>query len=261
MMWRFEGEGGSGHIFGTVHLGPPLINRGPPQALLAIGRNAQFATEVLMDAAAQQRFLARAKVEYTHDAPISEQSLGAELFERYLTMARRRGIADDLARQLTPWAAFLSIGRPPIPPGRSLDETLQQAASRMQRELVGLQSIDELVDDLDALPLADQITILKDTICQQDVMRQYYRELAKVYASGVPEAVSAFSDAGREDDPVYQRLKRIMLEKRNALFVQRILRLLPRGSVFLAIGAQHLSGPQGVLRRLEEAGFSVRPAP
>ena len=57
MLWRFEGERGAGHLFGTVHLGPPFITRPPPRALLAMRLNEIYATEVVMDTAAQKAFI------------------------------------------------------------------------------------------------------------------------------------------------------------------------------------------------------------
>ena len=259
MLWRFHGAAGGGHLFGTVHLGPPFITRPPPQALLALRDSDVFASEVLMDAAAQARFTARARVPDGAAPPISEAALGAGLFERYLALAARRGIPPSLARRLTPWAAYLSIGRPPIPPGASLDESVQQAAERMGVAVAGLQSVDALMDALEGLPAEDQIAVLADTICQQQAMGTYYRHLLEVYSSGVPEAVAAFGRAGREQDPLMQRLEATMVIARNARFVERVLELLARGRVFVAVGASHLAGPDGMLQRLRDAGFTVEP--
>ena len=261
MLWRFRGEQGEGHVFGTVHLGPPHITRGPPRALLAIRASDVFASEIVMDAPAQAAFERSARVADGVEAPLSEGSLGPALFARYLRLAGRRGIPPELASRLTPWAAFLSIGRPPIPPGSSLDETLQHAAQRMGRRVVGLQSIDELLAALDGLSAEDQLAILTDTLCQEDVMRRYYHGLLQVYSSGAPEAVVAFSRAGRERDPVLARLEARMVTQRNTLFVVRIRELLPLGRVFVAVGAQHLPGPDGVLEGLRRAGFTVERAP
>ncbi len=258
MLFRFEGAAGRGYLFGTVHLGPPFITRGPPQALLALRDSDVFASEVIMDAPAQAHFAERARVDDGEEAPISPASLGPALYQRYLELAARRGIPPALARRLTPWAAILSIGRPPIPPGASLDESLQQSAERMGRQVAGLQSVGELMDALEATPHADQMAVLADTICQQRALGTYYRHLLEVYSTGVPEAVVAFSRAGREDDPVLQRLEARMVTARNPLFVSRIQALLARGRVFVALGAQHLPGPGGVLRGLEDAGFAVQ---
>lgn len=258
MLWRFEGERGQGHVFGTVHLGPPFVHRGPPQAMLALRNSDMFAGEILMDEAAQQRFLARAQIGEGAADVLSEASLGSSAFGRYLQLAQQRGIAVQHAQRLKAWAAFLTIGRPVIPPHSSLDEMMERAGARMQRKTVGLQQVEELLDVLDAIPQADQVAILKDTICQQRSLGRYYHELLKVYSTGVPEAVALFNGAGREDDPVYQRLVAKTVTERNPIFVERVLELVGEGSVFVTIGAQHLVGPDGILERLKRAGFSVQ---
>ncbi len=261
MLFRFKGEQGEGYLFGTVHLGPPYVSRPPPAAMLAIRQSAVFASEVIMDQDAQQLFLDRAVVQAENDRHISPSSLGATLYDRYMTAAAKRGIAPELAKSLTPWAAFLSIGRPAIPPGSSLDEQLQGVANRMQRQIVGLQSIDELVTALESISKDDQLAILKDTICQQSALRHYYTQLLVVYSSGVPEAVVAFSHAGRADDPLLGRLDKLLVVERNRMFLQRLLPLLAQGRVFLAVGAQHLAGPTGLVQQLRARGFSVERAP
>ena len=88
-------------------------------------------------------------------------------------------------------------------------------------------------------------------------MGGFYRNLLEVYSTGIPEAVVAFSRAGRENDAVLARLEERMVAQRNAVFVARILELLQRGSVFVAVGAQHLPGENGVIRGLEKAGLVV----
>ena len=261
MLYRFEGEPGEGYLFGTVHLGPPYISRPPPQALLAIRQASIFATEVIMDSRAHQFFRNKATAGGGDDTGVSPQQIGPNLYNRYLTAARRRGIDPQTARSLTPWAAFLSIGRPAIAPGSSLDEQLQGIAERMQRQIVGLQPIDDFVQSIESITRMDQLAILKDTICQQDTLPQYYKQLLLVYSSGVPEAVVAFSHAGRDGDPLFTRLDELMVNQRNALFINRLLALLEQGSVFLAVGAQHLAGANGLLSRLRALGFTVRRAP
>jgi uncharacterized protein YbaP (TraB family) len=50
-----------------------------------------------------------------------------------------------------------------------------------------------------------------------------------------------------------------LLVARNRRMVQRLQAALARESVFVAIGALHLPGAEGVLAGLAAAGFELRP--
>ena len=52
-----------------------------------------------------------------------------------------------------------------------------------------------------------------------------------------------------------------ILAQRNERFVQRILQLLRNKTALMAIGAAHIPGQQGVIAKLEAAGFQVKPLP
>ena len=48
-------------------------------------------------------------------------------------------------------------------------------------------------------------------------------------------------------------------DRRNEIMVSRLAEPLQRQRMFIAIGAAHLPGPQGVLRALQTKGFRVEP--
>ena len=48
-----------------------------------------------------------------------------------------------------------------------------------------------------------------------------------------------------------------LLWQRNEKMVQRLKPLFDEGKVFVAVGAMHLPGEKGILRRLEQQGFVV----
>jgi len=48
-----------------------------------------------------------------------------------------------------------------------------------------------------------------------------------------------------------------MLDDRNRTMVKRMIPLLQRGSAFVAVGAAHLPGEEGMLYLLEQEGYRV----
>jgi hypothetical protein len=50
------------------------------------------------------------------------------------------------------------------------------------------------------------------------------------------------------------------VRKRNAVMAQRAIPWLEKGGVFMAVGALHLPGNEGVVALLQQAGFTVEQA-
>jgi uncharacterized protein YbaP (TraB family) len=50
-----------------------------------------------------------------------------------------------------------------------------------------------------------------------------------------------------------------LIDRRNLLMVERMAMRLAEGNAFIAVGALHLPGDQGILHLLEQQGYKVRP--
>ena len=53
--------------------------------------------------------------------------------------------------------------------------------------------------------------------------------------------------------------KAILLDNRNRNWVEQLSKIMPKTSVFVAVGAGHLPGEMGVIELLRKAGYTVRP--
>ncbi len=57
-----------------------------------------------------------------------------------------------------------------------------------------------------------------------------------------------------------QQFEKQFITMRNKRMVERMERHLKQGGAFVAVGALHLSGEEGVLRLLQKRGFTVKKA-
>ena len=56
-----------------------------------------------------------------------------------------------------------------------------------------------------------------------------------------------------------EKVTDLLLTRRNYVMADRIAVFLPKESVFIAIGAGHLPGKEGVIELLRKKGFTVEP--
>jgi uncharacterized protein YbaP (TraB family) len=74
--------------------------------------------------------------------------------------------------------------------------------------------------------------------------------------AGLVEMSERYLSSG---DPVLaQRFRQRAVDERNQIMVRRMRPFLQQGGAFIAIGALHLPGRQGVLSLLEDNDFSVQ---
>ncbi|TIT16488.1 MAG: polysaccharide biosynthesis protein GumN, partial [Mesorhizobium sp.] len=60
------------------------------------------------------------------------------------------------------------------------------------------------------------------------------------------------------DDPAgYAAFEETMITSRNKVMADHAGPLLARGNAFMAVGAMHLPGPQGLVEDLRKAGYTV----
>lgn len=65
---------------------------------------------------------------------------------------------------------------------------------------------------------------------------------------------------GTDDDEGYAAFEEAMVKARNRTMMERAVPILAEGGAFIAVGALHLPGPQGLVALLRRAGYRVTKA-
>lgn len=61
------------------------------------------------------------------------------------------------------------------------------------------------------------------------------------------------------DETFTKKEAEVMLDNRNILWMEQIPSLMDQSSVFIAVGALHLYGTNGLVQLLRYAGYTVKP--
>jgi uncharacterized protein YbaP (TraB family) len=129
------------------------------------------------------------------------------------------------------------------------------------KPVLGLETIDEQLAVLDDLSQTDQVALLSETLDVLDQLPEAHEKLLKAY---LDRDLAELSRLGEEylqagDSEVGERFKTAALDVRNERMTERMLPLLEQGDHFVAVGALHLPGEDGILSRLRAKGFEVHP--
>lgn len=254
LLWRIESASGAvSYIFGTIHISDERVTNLPAPVREALDRSPHFGMEVILDGSALQR------MSMAMFAADGSNGLGQLLdplsFAQTTRLLLRYGVSEQAARVLKPWAAFTTLSLPPGQSGVPLDLALLGEARQSGKSTFGLETIDEQIAVFADLKNDEQVQILAQTVCHYGDFQAELEEMVQHYLARDLSAVMEM--AIRYESPLKGRFLDILLRQRNHRMVARLESVLTRGGAFVAVGALHLPGPEGILRLLRSAGFKV----
>ena len=256
-LWHVTGPAqAEGWLFGTIHALPQPV---------------AWRTPVLDHA------LAAADVLVLEIANLDDQSATAQAFERLGRSPGHPPVDDRVAPALRPaldklmvtagyganeltdvetWAAALILARaadPGADSGAGIDRGLIALAGAKPRgELEGAAA---QLGIFDALPEPAQRALLSEVVRSAATAPADDARLAQVWARGDVAALAAETHAGMLADPA---LRAALLVDRNIAWAARIGAMLRgRRHPFVAVGAAHMAGPDGLPALLAAQGWRV----
>lgn len=255
-LWRILGPGTDpSYLFGTIHLSDPRVTT------LAEPVTSAFDESEVLVAELELHPLARTQIAQASLLPADAESVAdqaPEVFELLQALAwKDYGLRREDLLRLKPWALFTLLSRPADASGRVLDEVLQDRALEQGQQIMGLETAPELVAVLDGISTPDQIEILRDTVCRYEELKRQVTELIAYYLDGDLAAMWAINSRPHHDEAVYARFLDRILTQRNRRMLERLREPLARGHLFIAVGALHLPGEDGLLRGVESMGYEL----
>lgn len=259
-LWRITAPGGAtSHLFGTIHIGLPDDLALPAELFTLLGQARRLVVELSPDAADATQ------LDRLQRLPAG-QSLAQHLKPPELVMLRgnlqRAGLALRQPQLYRPWVLvqLLQAAGPWTP--ESLDDRLVRQARQAKLPLESLETLAEQLAAFECATLPEQLSLLRETLAVRDgFFEDLNREALALYRQQRTADLSALLAQRFPLHPANraasERATQCIIASRNQRFAQRLAPLLAQGSAFVAIGAAHLGGPDGVLALLSTAGFGM----
>jgi len=271
LLWRIEREGlAPSYLFGTIHStdeGAVAIAR---QAAEYMSSARVVATELggpfddvdKADIAAAALAKAIAAAIDTFSPALTGAPAAA--VEDYLA---RRGFAKEMAHHLRLWFLAAATALPTCEAARAqsdrpeVDQVIADAGKARGLRVEGLETSAEQLEAIAAAPPALAATLLEASARAPTLEDDSYATLLRLYREKRPADMLAIADAIPELTPEERAAEdafdRLLLVGRNAVMAQRAGTLLAAGGAFIAVGALHLSGRDGLIERFRAMGYRV----
>jgi uncharacterized protein len=138
----------------------------------------------------------------------------------------------------------------------SYEMTFDEMAKEHEIPMKGLETIEQQMSFFDELTDEQQVEMVMAGIRDAEESIETMREMQQTYVS---QNVDALYQMINEDDGVISEEQAKFLDNRNANWIPQIKELIKSTNSFIAVGAGHLGGPNGVIRLLEKEGYTLTP--
>jgi len=257
LLWKIETANlRPSYLFGTIHTDDPRVTRLPAPVKQAFDQADSFTMELI---ASGTGLVAMANRMFFDDGRTLEGVLGKTLHEQTLQALNENGIPIRGIEKKKPWTIVMALSAPRRPRnGLFLDLALQLQATLQAKPTYGLESMEEQIAVFDEMPIADQVSLLKETLRIHNQIKQQFEELVQAYlAQDLDRLMQIIHKYKPADDQVYNSMMDRLLIRRNKVMVERMQARLQEGNAFIAVGAGHLPGESGILRLLELSGYRL----
>ena len=263
-MWTLSDDDTDIHIFGTVHLLRPELEWRTDAFNAALAGADKIVFEVDMKSPEAQRaiatdFLARGMF----DDGRTLKGVLSDSDEAVISAAFDSiGVPLDAMDTFEPWMASVNLGVMKLvadgyDPNAGVENVIETEAAEAGKSFGYLETISQQADAFDLLPEDEQISMLYESALLLDDTPQMLDLLVSEWADGDVAGIGSLvanPDGVGFSGEAYKSL----LVKRNQAWVPQIEAMLDEpGSVFIAVGAGHLAGPDSVITMLRDNGYEV----
>jgi len=259
-LWQVESADGEveGWLFGTIHALPRGVNWTTSIIDHAFDESDILAVEVAeFDDTAAYAQLARTPGSGKLSARVSPRLRG-----ELATMLNDAGLKDSSFYNVEDWAAAIalaSLGRD-ADPANGVDRALLDRVGSFQgkgsmKQVVELEGLVPQLTIFDKLPAADQRALLDASVEGYSNSGERSAKMRQFWLAGDMDDLGEFIFDEIDDTP---GLYKALLTDRNLLMSGKVAAMLAGpGKLFVAIGAGHMIGEDGLPALLEARGYRV----
>lgn len=131
---------------------------------------------------------------------------------------------------------------------------LMQIAKKNGKDILGLETVEEQMNAIDAQPLDSQIVSLQKMLFNFDSTKQIMQEMIAVYKKNDAELLYEYVQKQGTDGINEEAL----LVNRNKNWIPKLKKIMQEKSSFIAVGGAHLGGRTGVLALLKKEGYQIK---
>jgi uncharacterized protein len=261
LMWEVRSASGLSYLFATIHVGRSEFYPLPdPVERALIGSDA-----LVVEAR-------RGGGERTAEAGMFEANdtlknhVPAALLEDINQLLPRYDLSAEQAYRLRPWRLGITLtlhelNRHDFSPRLAVDAYMADLALRSGKPIIALETQSGQQAVLEALSEEEQLALLQGSVNQikNDRVAPLMQEIVAAWGSGNVKRCERATRASSADQPLAREINAKLIDTRNLDFARQLDTLLQgKKRYFIAVGAAHFFGKNGLIALLRERGYRIR---
>jgi len=250
------------YLYGTIHVRPAGADWGSDEVRAAINASSEVWTEmdISPETEARTQQLAIQLGLAPAGRPLSSW-LTAEQNARLQARAQQLGLPAQNLEPLKPWLAGLTLSVLPIiqagfDPNSGVDRQLDAFAEQQGKTMRSFETVEQQLGFFANLSDEAQVQMLLDAIDGESASMEVFNQMSAGWEQGDTSVLERLIVTDMRS--AYPELYAAIFTQRNNAWMTVIEReLAGSGTDFIAVGAGHLVGEEGLVHQLRARGFTV----
>jgi uncharacterized protein YbaP (TraB family) len=257
LLWKIEGRGmiAPSFLYGTMHTSKDEVFAFMDSVLIDFDKSQAFVMEIDPDSidkgALQKMILLKGDTTLKSLLTEDEYSSFSKKFRK------STGYPLVLFNKVKPLYLMLMMQEGKTKDkGQPLDLFFSDLAKKRKKKIYGLEEAEDQMALLNGISTSQQVDLLRHGLQNEEETEDLEALLEKSYLEGDLETLLHLTES---DTTFGKDFSVRFITRRNVVMARGIERIISKEPAFIAIGAAHLPGEEGVIALLREKGYTVSP--
>lgn len=141
-------------------------------------------------------------------------------------------------------------------PTESYELNLMRMAKEANIPVLGFETIEQQLAIFDKLDSTQTAEMVMESIRDNPNGQTEFKTILELYRA---QDIEKLYDLINQNEGVFTELGMDIIDNRNTNWVQQIEQITRKKKTFIAVGAGHLGGPNGLIRQLRREGYTLTP--
>jgi uncharacterized protein YbaP (TraB family) len=264
-LWKVKGAHGTVYLFGSVHVMKKEVHWETAKVKDALGASDTLYLEI---AGLDEDSVKAAQPEIMELGIDQAHPLSTKISKEDVTLlddaVKAMGLPGEAALEpMQPWLVYLTISVVPMvkagyDPNSGIDRTLEAEAKAASKPVKGFETMSEQMHYFSDMAMPMQVEMLHQSLVDLPKSTAETDTMVGDWTKGDVDGIGKLEND--EMKTKYPDLYKKLLVDRNKRFAETLAGVLKdpaTGTVFVAVGAAHLAGPDSIQKMLESKGYSA----
>jgi hypothetical protein len=254
LLYRISGNGltQDSYLFGTIHTMPKEDFEMPKKVMDALKTCATIALEIEIDMSLSEKIEIAKMTMIPNGETLKNYMADTSYVKLKSYCIDSLGWKESKFEQYTHLKPFFFssvVLQEKIGKQKSFEMEFDKLAKKYKKPLIGLETVMYQMETIDRISIKDQVQFMDDfsNMSEFDVLFKLYE---KEDINGLYSLIAAETD-------MLPEFNHWFLDVRNANWIPVIEKLISKEATFIAVGAGHLGGTNGVLELLKKQGYTI----